>query len=107
MKERAVKLSCPIDDEEAIVSIDSNGDFCCSHKAKDSDCATLCPARAILLNPEERTRMRIVCPQDQHFARLAVEDEKIIWCSHERHVTGCQRDCLRPNCSNLLGLDPA
>lgn len=94
MQKREIRVNCPVDDAEAIVSITAGGSFHCSHKDSVSGCLPKCSARAILCDPDEAVRMRIVCPTDKQFARVVVEDGEVTWCSHEHEMPACKRDCL-------------
>ena len=94
MEEREIRVTCPVDDAEAIVSITTSGAFHCSHQESVSSCPTSCSARAVLCNPEKSTRMKIVCPSDQQFVRVVVKEGEVTWCSHEHEMPACKRDCL-------------
>ena len=94
--EKEICLTCPLDGESAFVSLDADGCLNCSHSSGWSTCPSHCGARSILNREDGPTRMVIVCPEDGTMARVTVENGELLYCSHQKHMPDCNRDCVKP-----------
>lgn len=98
MKEvKALKVTCPIDGEEAEVTAgDDNRSYSCSHASACISCVSRCGARAVLTDQSRAQRLRIVCPSDGSMARIEVKAGKLTYCSHSKDMPECGQSCIRP-----------